>query len=32
MAPMPIPVPMERREAGGIIAMVDALAATSEES
>jgi hypothetical protein len=29
MAPLPIPVPMERREAGGIIAMIDALATTS---
>jgi hypothetical protein len=29
MAPLPIPVPMERREAQGIIAMVDALASTS---
>jgi hypothetical protein len=29
MAPLPIPVPFERREARGVIAMVDALAATS---
>ena len=31
MAPLPIPVAFERREAQGIIAMVDALAATSAE-